>query len=451
MFALAKDRRVFPVVLACIAAVLAPSIARAAAGSSLAAAKRLYARGDYKAASIELHRVADMQPDPTQQTATFWLGKALYQLGFYQVALGRFDAVLRAKTSRHRSAALIWLAKLARKLPNEAGIPGKLQGFSPRDFRSRALAGVRDDLCYLLGRHHYGRGAHARAIALFASVSAKSALYPKARLMLGVTHVRKRAAKRAAAAFKDVLRYAQRHVGQPGVTDVAELALLNLARVFYSTKQYTVASKYYGRLPATSRHRFIALLEQAWALFGLRKDSRVLDNLRALKGATTGLPEAYVLEATLQLRRKRRRDGLAALAPLLSRYPALIKALEAVVKDTKDPFDFFVLSHGLLRPQQRSTPVKRLLLHVLSGKQVQRSFAYVDELNRELGAFHRAPPAWKATAVAGVVLQDVTLAKSLAERRVGVLARQGVLRLIGGFKRFLAQGRKLRKALRRLR
>ena len=71
--------------------------------------------------------------------------------------------------------------------------------------------------------------------------------------------------------------------------------------------------------------------------------------------------------------------------------------------------------------------------HAAEGALYDRTLAknleYVNELERELKALDKADPAWKSTAVAGNILQDLTLQKSLAANEAGNLARQRLQRL----------------------
>jgi hypothetical protein len=66
---------------------------------------------------------------------------------------------------------------------------------------------------------------------------------------------------------------------------------------------------------------------------------------------------------------------------------------------------------------------------VLQDRTLLKTFAYVDELDREMKQYEGADKAWKTTRIAGEVLQDLTLQKSLAEDTAGTLARDRLSRL----------------------
>ena len=65
----------------------------------------------------------------------------------------------------------------------------------------------------------------------------------------------------------------------------------------------------------------------------------------------------------------------------------------------------------------------------LQDRSLLKNIEWVNELDRELKAIDKADPAWKSTAVAGNILQDLTLQKSLAANEAGNLARQRLTRL----------------------
>jgi hypothetical protein len=73
--------------------------------------------------------------------------------------------------------------------------------------------------------------------------------------------------------------------------------------------------------------------------------------------------------------------------------------------------------------------VQRAAESSISDKTLSKALDYVAELDRELKQVDRSDPAWKSTAVAGNILQDLTLQKSLAANDAGNLARERLKRL----------------------
>jgi len=69
------------------------------------------------------------------------------------------------------------------------------------------------------------------------------------------------------------------------------------------------------------------------------------------------------------------------------------------------------------------------VMSVLNDKTLLKTFAWVDELNREVDMLHKSDKAWQQTHVANDVQQELTLQQSLASGDAGKVARERVNRL----------------------
>ena len=194
-----------------------------------------------------------------KQRAEFFMGKTLYQMGFYAGSLAYFDKIVQAGDAHtYHGAALKWLAALSRVLPETSGILEKIGTYdAERARRSDRSRSVKDELLFLLGRHYYrhgGDGDFDKAIALFQQVDRDSEFFIKAKFFEGVTYVRKYEGKPAVDAFKEILdhrrRSARRQYKADDIDNYNELAQLQMARVFYSTQQFDTSIKYFEKLDA---------------------------------------------------------------------------------------------------------------------------------------------------------------------------------------------------------
>jgi TolA-binding protein len=61
----------------------APPATAAPAGSPMAQGEAAYKAEDYEGAAIQFHKIASAEIPGDVPRAQFWLGKALYKLGFY--------------------------------------------------------------------------------------------------------------------------------------------------------------------------------------------------------------------------------------------------------------------------------------------------------------------------------------------------------------------------------
>jgi tetratricopeptide (TPR) repeat protein len=418
---------------------------------TLQKALKLYESQDYYSASIELHKVIEGETgdsEANRQRAEFWMGKTLYHLGFYSAALSYFDRIVqKGEGHRYHAATLKWLASLSRKLPESAGILKKIGKYDRVQLEQAALEKVRDELFYLLGRFHYTQGNFKEAIGLFASVPPASPFYARAKFMEGITNVRLYQAKPAAKAFKDLLRAAREAPKTNEISTFEELAILSMARVFYSVKQFKLSIKYYDMIEPESPHWLQALFEQSWAYFQINDFSKALGNIHTINAPyfeNHFFPESYILRAVIYFQNCLYPQSKEAITEFNVKYPPLRKELKDALKRNKDPADFYDYALAVMKERAGlSEGAGRLARTSLGDKMIQKTFHYVTELDRELRQVKNADPAWKATAIAGVVLQDLTLQKSLAQNEAGQMAQRRIKRVVKEIQELIKQGIKV--------
>jgi len=418
---------------------------------TLQKALKLYETQDYYSASIELHKVIEGETgdsEANRQRGEFWMGKTLYHLNFYSAALSYFDRIVqKGEAHRYYAATLKWLASLSRKLPESAGILKKIGKYSQPQLEQPALTKVRDELFYLLGRFHYSQGNFKEAIGLFSSVQRSSPFFARAKFMEGITHVRIYQAKPAAKAFKTLLRAAREAPSTNEIKHFEELAILSMARVFYSVKQFKLSIKYYDMIEPESANWLQALFEQSWAYYQINDFSKSLGNIHTINAPyfeDQFYPESYILRAVIYFNNCLFKQSEEAIKEFNAKYPPLRKALKRILRRYKDPSDFYDISMKIKRRRAGLSPdAGRLARSALADKTILKSFKYVHELDRELKQIQRADPAWKATAVAGVVLQDLTLQRSLAQNEAGQMAQRRVKRLSKEIQELIKQGIKV--------
>src|SRR5690242_15116690 len=189
-----------------------PSGAGGPPSKTLERAIKLYDKKDFFSASIELKKVLDGESGDdakNKQRAEFFMGKTLYQMGFYAGSLAYFDKIVQAGDQHtYHGATLKWLAALSRVLPETSGILEKIGTYEAQALEDPSLSSVRDELYFLLGRHYYRRGGDGdfdKAIALFQKVSRENEFFIKAKFFEGVTYVRKYEGRPAVDAFKEIL------------------------------------------------------------------------------------------------------------------------------------------------------------------------------------------------------------------------------------------------------
>lgn len=410
---------------------------------TLERAIKLYDKKDFFSASIELKKVLDGESGDdakNKQRAEFFMGKTLYQMGFYAGSLAYFDKIVQGGDAHtYHGAALKWLAALSRVLPETSGILEKIGTYDPKALDDPSLASVKDELLFLLGRHYYrhgGDGDFDKAIGLFNQVDRNSEFYIKAKFFEGVTYVRKFEGKPAVDAFKEILIIGQEKPKAYKADDIAnynELAQLQMARVFYSTQQFDTSIKYFEKLDQNSLDWTESLFEASWAYYMKTLNSKALGNIHTLNAPyfeNQFFPESLLLKAVIYFKYCLYDQAEEAIQDYNDKFIPLAKNLSDLVAKYDDNAEFYDYVKKVKASKAGlDVNTQRLVMSVLNDKTLLKTFAWVDELNHELDMLQKSDKAWQTTQVAAEVLQELTVQQSVAAADAGKVARDRVERL----------------------
>lgn len=387
-----------------IAAAWASPIA-AQPSATLERGVALYAKRDWRPASLLFASVVDGETgddDGGRQRAEFFLAKTLYQLEHHAASLAYFERIARAGPAhRYHAPTLEWLAALARVRPRVPRVLEVIGRYEPAVLEQPSLAGVRDQLLYLFGSAAYDRGALDRAAALLGRVPASSPLHLRATLLAGAAQARSYNGELAAAAFRAILAAPP----TPRTRRLAEIASLQLARIFYATRQWDAALKYYGRVRRTAPEYPDALYESAWSHLMMRRHAAALADLDAASAPyfnSRVAAAAKVLRAALLFERCLYRETLAAAAAIDSGYRARRAELDALVDGHPDDAELF---------------------EVVARRGGERQLEAVTALDRELALLEGADAAWKTSKLGTEILAELTLRRAFAVASAGKIAR----------------------------
>jgi tetratricopeptide (TPR) repeat protein len=415
---------------------------------TLERAKKLYDKGDYYSASIEYDKVVKGETDDSasnRQKAEFFLAKTLFHMKFYASALAQFDAIVQqGQAHKYYRRTLQWLAALAKVLPESAGILQKIGVYSRDDLEDPALEPVRNELYFLLGRHNYQEGKLDEAIELFQLVPKESEWYIHAKFFEAVSWVLVPKGAAAVDALKEILTLARepenwKKAGLAGETvrEYDELANLTMGRVFYSTKQYDTAIKYFEKLPQDAPDWLASLFEASWAYFMKKGNSKALGNIHTL-GAPyfeneTGpfMAEGTVLKSVIYFNYCLYDRAEESLGEFDEVYPPIIGDLRKMIKEAEgDNAAFYEYVRKVRSGSAGLAPrTSAMARSALADRTLLKTFAYVEELDREIKQHEASDKAWKTTRIATDVYADLMLQKSLAEDQAGKLARDRLDRL----------------------
>lgn len=403
---------------------------------------KFYNSNSFYMASIEYNKAIEEQgsDDLSKQIAEFKMGKTLYKLHFFSAAISYFDRVVQKGPSHpHYNETLQWLAALTRDVPDSAGVLEKIGKYDRAELENPQLSTVRDELYFLLGKYNYQKNKFKEAVELFNMVNPKSPFYVQAKLFEGATHVRDYNARPAVEAFKEVLRVAE-DSSDPKVRPYQDLANLSLARVFYSTGQFVLATKYYDRVSPDSYDWPNSLFESSWANFMLKEAgySKALGNIHTLRAPffeyfikPESAAEALTVKATIYFYNCLFDRATDAMEEFDEAVPDIRNGLKELLKKNQDNAMFFDSAVKIRRGRSgMKAVVERAARAVLTDRSLARRFAYVRELDKELAAHDKADVAWKATAVANNIFSDIGVNRALMVNEAGDMSRKRIERLV---------------------
>jgi tetratricopeptide (TPR) repeat protein len=207
-----------------------------------------------------------------------------------------------------------------------------------------------------------------------------------------------------------------------------------MARVFYSTKQYDLAIKYFEKLPQDAPDWVESLFEASWAYYLKKINSKALGNIHTLNAPyfeNEFFPESLILKAQIYFNYCRYDSALEAVAEFNQYYPPVRDELRRIAKLNPDDNPAFFEYVKKIRANTAGLPERTQLIAeaAIQDRTLLKTFSYVDELDREMKQYEAADKAWKTTRIAGDVLQDLTVQSSLAADTAGSLARERLSRL----------------------
>ena len=416
--------------------------------AELQAAQKAYKKRNFLRASLILHRILSRNEtavSPVEQKAEYTLGKTLYRLGLFQASLNLFDRVVQTGTEhRYFKATCKWLYFLSRKLSGDPGLLEKIAkydpGLCPAEFRS--------ELAFLRGQYHYSTGQLPQALEFLRRVKPDSRYFPKAKFLEGISHVRLDKPKPAVESFKDLLRVT---VSANNPTEdlkyFNQLSIMSMARVFYSTRQFPLAVKYYDQVPLDSQLWLDALFESSWAFFRMNNHEKAMGNLQTLNSPffkDEYYPEAQILAAVIFYANCNYDKARDTINSFRIAYEPLRDEIKSYLESFADQTEFYNFFMKLQESDSNLQPrVGQIVNAALQDKQLRRMNAYVRELDREIRLIDEAKSNWTESQLAQNIVQELEVVKSLAVHEAGRLAKTRLARVVRELNELISQSLKI--------
>ena len=418
-----------------------------------AQAKRLFDGekwGDAAAALYRVYKGETGDDEGNKQLAQYHLAISLYRLKFYQGAYGIFSEIADKPNHLKFNETLLWLAKLATDLPEPADIVERVGKYNDAQIDKFNNSNQRElfwQLNYLLGRYKYRNRQYDDALRLFSKVDRQSKYYVRGQFFSGISNVQLRRSIPAVQSF-------QRIVGaiDSGELEVLEdedrmrdLAFLSMARTYYSASvrldesnsptidsaKLSAAVKYWNKVDEGSEYWLDALFEESWAYFMAGDYAHALGNIHTIESPyfpNSYYPEAEILKAVIYFANCQYDDAETIVAKFQTKYQPMYDDLNKVLKrfqgeDQDEPFYKFLKQ---VRDGKTDLPprIKIVVENALGDRQLLRHLQYVQVLDDENKRFGKAPAAFRDSPLGNDVKDAMQLARDIAVRNAGQLARE---------------------------
>ncbi len=438
-----------------------------------AAAKRAFDQKRWPEAAQGMFRVVagETGDDPgNRQLGEYYLAVSLYNLKFFQASFAIFSVIADNPNHLRFNETLLWLAKLATDLPEAADIIARVGKYGDEHlarFDNKEQRDLYWQLNYMLGRYKYQQGDYEEAIRLFQKVDRQSPQYVKAQFFTGISYVRVRKSVPAVKAFQRIEKAIAEGAAK-GVEDenrMLDLAKLSMARTFYSASirldpetnaptidetKLSAAVKYWNEVEENSEYWLDAHFEEAWAYFMAGQYTRALGNIHTLNAPyfpNAFYPEADILKAVVYFTNCDYDRATIVVARFQQKTQPVKEELQKVLQKHKgenqdEDFYKFLIQVREGKANLNET-VEPIVESALSDRNLLRNIEYVRLLEEEEKRFKKAPPTFQNSAIGTQVEQSLELAKTLAKKRAGKLARQRYQRYVDEMDEHIRNGDKI--------
>lgn len=390
--------------------------------SGLGQALQLAKSGKYQEASIQLFQLSySPRYRSRRMQIKYILGLMLYQMKLNQVAAFQFIAVVKDGNNRYLNQALEKLSLAADTLGDDTLLNYAISRVKVEQFPRVH----RDMLAFRIGEYQLRNKQYAPAARNFSRVQRNSNLFPKAKYMEGLAYAEANAARRAVAAFDELI---QARSGS-GVTDSARVAgLMGRARSLYQMKQWDGAIDTYREVPRDTEFWHDTLFESSWAMLRSGRFRSALSNFHSLHSSyyeDAYLPESLLLRAIVYLYICKY-DEMEKVLNLFDRlYKPVYKGIDNVLESYRDPVQYFnevvrvvidYKKHGDDLDKSKYNIPFLVVRRILKEGDFQTSYNYIKKLLDEKRALQAMPPQWRASAL-GKYSQKVVDTRLLKARQ----------------------------------
>jgi TolA-binding protein len=386
-----------------------------------------YRAQKYLTASKGLYDIFRDDTYPEHRTkVAYYLAKSLYDMGMYHGAQRYFLEVVRGGPSNpYFKYALPRLVAIAKHTGNDAELLRFVDKVPPESFPRQA----KNYLYYLKGRKLYDDDELSEASSYFQQISPKSDVYLQARYFDGVINQRRGKLKSAVLAFRDVMQTEPQAANAQQASQaeaVKDLALINVARIYYGLERFENSDNYYAMVPRDSIYWPESLFERAWSNFMMQDLNQTLGLLLTVQSPYFDdeeyLPEVVILRALTYFQLCEYNEVQFVLDGFKARYNPTLNEMERVLDKYRGDGrkiadqayrDYFGAGASTQFPQA-------LFARILRNSDLASLVRHMDMLDEELLQIDDQKAAWKDTVGEGL-RSYIATDRQRYEKRAGLL------------------------------
>jgi len=362
-------------------------------------------QGKNLTASKGLYDLLAANTFPEHETKSqYYLAKSLEDMEMLHSAQHFYmEVVRRGPRNPYFRYALPKLIGIAQKTGNDAELLRIVDKIPPEQFPRNA----KNHLYYLMGRTLYEDKDLAGSAQYFQQVSAKSELFMRSKYFEGIINTERQKLKSAVMSFREVMK-AQPPViigasEAQQVEDMKDLALINVARIYFGLERFDNADNYYAMVDRDSTYWPQSLFERAWTNFWRADLNLALGLLLTVESPyfqeEEYIPEVTVLRALTFFNLCEYDEVERILAGFERTYKPQQVEIEAFLTQYKDApqlrdqaFDaFFTNAHP------GSTLEKALFSRVLRNRDLSALVRHMDMMDTEIASINQQKSVWRDT------------------------------------------------------
>lgn len=354
--------------------------------------------------------------------ADYYLAHSLYKAGYYLAAYQFYGEVFNAgEQHRYFLKATEGLLKVAAEIHDDTLIPeilnrGYTQAFA--QLKARELNSIN----YMIGMVSQRRGQYADAKNFLEAVGKKSPYYTRARYLLAIMSVRT-ATEQGADDYGTAIKYFQEIIASMSAasTDadkkIYRLALLGLARTYFSQGDFAKSVSYYEQVPRYSEDWYDAMFESGWAYFQNAQFGKALGMVQTIQSPYFDgryRAESFVLKATVYFQMCHFDRVRRSLDVFFALYEKMSEDLNAFVKKPLGETELVALIQG---GKDKRFP-EEIRLKIKGNRRFQHFLAQVGEAETELAKAEKLPSSKMKTQLTAVLKDELQQRRALTGKLV---------------------------------